>query len=218
MISLTNMINCVRENRRLVPFFKAVFIYFALSCEADGPPSAWAAAFKCAPVMCLMACVAGCGYGWYARFVALGLGLSAIGDALLVWPQYFLPGMGAFAVAHIAYILAFGWKPQSYLTLYVIYEGVSLYIQAICPPASLSVLVQGYALLLTTMTWHGIVRKGIQRYGVLLFLISDAILGYSLFRGTVPYKQVIVMSTYYSGQFFIAMSALQRPQSAVVTN
>jgi uncharacterized membrane protein YhhN len=34
-----------------------------------------------------------------------------VGDALLVWPQYFIYGMGAFGVAQIMYTSAFGFKP-----------------------------------------------------------------------------------------------------------
>lgn len=48
---------------------------------------------------------------WYARRIAAGLALSALGDALLVWPQHFVAGMAAFGAAHIAYIAAFRFRP-----------------------------------------------------------------------------------------------------------
>jgi uncharacterized membrane protein YhhN len=34
-----------------------------------------------------------------------------VGDALLIWPQYFIYGMGAFGVAQIMYTAAFGFQP-----------------------------------------------------------------------------------------------------------
>lgn len=47
----------------------------------------------------------------YSRRIIAGLLLCCIGDALLIWPQYFLLGMIAFAVGHVNYIMAFGFKP-----------------------------------------------------------------------------------------------------------
>ena len=48
---------------------------------------------------------------------------SVIGDAFLVYFEYFLLGMGAFAVAQVAYIAAFGWertKPVIGIGLYIL--------------------------------------------------------------------------------------------------
>jgi uncharacterized membrane protein YhhN len=43
--------------------------------------------------------------------------------------------------------------------------------------------------------------------GSLFFLASDTTLSINLFRTSVPYANVIIMTTYYIGQMFIAMSA-----------
>lgn len=40
-----------------------------------------------------------------------GLAFSCLGDALLIWPQYFVHGMAAFGVAQIMYTSAFGFTP-----------------------------------------------------------------------------------------------------------
>jgi len=46
-----------------------------------------------------------------------------VGDALLIWPQYFIYGMIAFGVAQIMYTAAFGFKPLNVplgIVLYVL--------------------------------------------------------------------------------------------------
>ncbi|CAH2088420.1 unnamed protein product [Euphydryas editha] len=206
----------VGRSGKLVPFFKAVCVYFV---AGGGAPSLSAAALKCAPVLCLLLAVlvrahaAAQPQRRYAHCVAAGLALSAAGDALLVWPQHFVAGMAAFAGAHVAYIRAFGLRPRAYGAALALLAAAALYVRAVPAPGALRALVPAYALLLAAMAWRGAARAGYQRPGALLFLLSDAILGYSLFAGPVPYKQMLVMSTYYLGQLGIALSALEQPRA-----
>ncbi|XP_072945281.1 lysoplasmalogenase TMEM86B [Epargyreus clarus] len=215
MISPSDLMKRVGAGGRLVPFFKAVCVYFAVG---GGSPSAVGVAAKCAPVLCLLLCVLlrthdDPAQRRYARCVAAGLALSAAGDALLEWPQHFVAGMAAFAAAHVAYIGAFGWRPRAAGLALLCFAAAGGYLRLLAPPGALARLVPGYALLLAAMAWRGAARPGRQRAGALLFLLSDAILGYSLFGGPVPYKQVLVMSTYYLGQLGIALSALEAPRA-----
>lgn len=52
----------------------------------------------------------------YRRWISLGLILSVLGDVLLAWPgDLFVFGLGAFLVAHLAYLrltsaIANGWR------------------------------------------------------------------------------------------------------------
>jgi uncharacterized membrane protein YhhN len=48
-----------------------------------------------------------------------------MGDALLLWPQYFVYGMASFGVAQIMYTAAFGFKPLN-LPL-----GIGIYIMGL---------------------------------------------------------------------------------------
>ncbi|KPJ11070.1 Lysoplasmalogenase-like protein TMEM86A [Papilio machaon] len=236
---------------QLVPFFKAVCVYFVLGA---GAPSAATAALKCAPIICLFCCVlykaaysAGerdtgrhhtnrsisgireysvssfavycnvssaiwcCDRGRYARFVCLGLALSALGDAALVWPRLLAAGIVMFGAAHVAYIAAFGLRPRRAGLGALAALAAALYVRTLRPAAlaPFAMLVHVYAALLAAMAWRGAARPGPQRAGALLFAISDALLGYSLFGGSLPYKNVLVMSTYYLGQLLIALSALK---------
>lgn len=138
--------------------------------------------------------------------MAAGLALSAAGDALLVWPQHFVAGMAAFAGAHVAYIAAFGATPRAPVAGAALYAAALAYARAVPAPGGLRALVPAYALLLATMAWRGLAR-GVR--GALLFAVSDALLGYSMFAGALPHARALVMSTYYLAQLAIALSALE---------
>jgi uncharacterized membrane protein YhhN len=57
----------------------------------------------------------------FSRRILTGLLFSCVGDALLLWPQYFVYGMAAFGVAQIMYTIAFGFKPLNLPLGIVIY-------------------------------------------------------------------------------------------------
>ncbi|KAL0879826.1 hypothetical protein ABMA27_003532 [Loxostege sticticalis] len=212
MISPTQLMKRLGVGGGLVPFFKCVCVYFVAA--SDAAPSAAAVAAKCAPVLCLMLFVLlhrprpRPAQEWYARRIAAGLALSALGDALLVWPQHFVAGMAAFGAAHIAYIAAFRFRPLALHLAVVLYFATALFLLVLEPPGLLAWLVPLYAALLAGSAWRGAARGGRAAGGALLFLASDALLAYSLFGGPLPHKQVLVMSTYYLGQLGIALSVL----------
>ncbi|XP_026751570.2 lysoplasmalogenase-like protein TMEM86A [Galleria mellonella] len=232
MISPADLMKRVGVGGRLVPFFKSVCVYFVAGCGAT--PSATAVAAKCAPILCLLLVVllhhgsAITPQGRYARRVACGLALSALGDALLVWPQHFVAGMAAFAAAHVAYIAAFELRADAAALAALCYLPTAHYLTLLRPAGALRLLVPLYAALLATMAWRATAaaaaaarapasrrrRAAAAAAGAVLFLLSDALLGYSLFAGPVPYKQVLVMSTYYLGQLGIALSVLETPAAA----
>ncbi|KAB7500690.1 Lysoplasmalogenase-like protein TMEM86A [Armadillidium nasatum] len=120
---------------KLVPFFKTVAIYFLLFIPV-GQPSLFAAFIKCLPVISLIAFVLLHGMSLgdeyaYSRRVLLGLIMSAFGDALLVWDETFLHGLGVFFVAQLFYISAFGFQPFNIYVCTVVFGIMSLYYNAI---------------------------------------------------------------------------------------
>ncbi|KAI5732585.1 hypothetical protein M8J76_001941 [Diaphorina citri] len=212
---------------KLVPFINTVAVYFILFLPSD-EPSLFALLIKCLPIICLMVFVVLNGLGLQpeyslSRRIFLGLLFSCLGDALLVWPNYFLEGMIAFGVAQVMYISAFQFKP---LQLNV---GVILYVMLLLALAFLGSNLTGiflvgvpvYAFLLTTMAWRTIARVDKQqgpvswlRYvtcmGGLLFLLSDLVLAFHLFYSPLPYAQWVIMTTYYIGQLGIALSVSEQ--------
>lgn len=93
----------------------------------------------------------------YVHKVLIALIFSSLGDALLNY-GYFVYGMGAFAMAQIFYIMAFGFKP---LKLWI---GILLYLTAAATVSVLwkhldAVILIGlpiYTMLLVTMCWRSL--------------------------------------------------------------
>ena len=58
----------------------------------------------------------------FSRRILIGLFFSCVGDGLLVWRHLFLYGMVSFAIGHMFFISAFGFRPLN------IKLGVPMYI------------------------------------------------------------------------------------------
>ena len=103
------------------------------------------------------------------RWLLAGLGLSLLGDVALLWPQQgFLPGLIAFLLTHLSYIVAFSrrarfaarWQP------FALYAAVSLAILSqLWPglPTALRGPVIAYVLCLATMAAQAAVAWWVAR-------------------------------------------------------
>lgn len=156
---------------KLVPFFKAVLVYFVVlpSTEAEGP--SWIGVLvKVLPVLSLVLFVLlqegiiGLSLGdecWFSRRVLLALALSALADALLVWPSLFLSGMAVFGAAHLLYINAFGFtplRPVLGLGLYALSAwAMTFLVPGLKGPMTLGVPL--YTVVLVTMLWRAVAHR-----------------------------------------------------------
>jgi len=147
--------------------------------------------------------------------ILLGLIFSCTGDVLLNI-DLFPHGMGAFALAQICYITAFGWKPLKLII------GIPLYLAGAGMIAVLwkgldEVLMIGlpiYSALLLTMCWRAIARATQNKdflsifcaVGGVLFVASDTLIAINMFYTDVPNDRIWIMSTYYAAQFAITLS------------
>ena len=96
-----------------------------------------------------------------SRGIGVGLVLSVIGDACLVYPAGFELGVAAFALAHLHYIKAFGWRPLNIGIGILLYSLVGGYLAiAVIPglPDRLLIMLPLYAFLLTTTAWRALAR------------------------------------------------------------
>ena len=154
-----------------------------------------------------------------------GLVLSLVGDVALLWPQQgFLPGLVAFLLAHLAYLVAFtrgvrfgawplafaGYAALAAVVLAVLWPGV---------PGPLRAPVVAYVLCLAAMAaqtataWRvaGVPADAATRrrlagaaIGGALFLTSDALLATNRFHTPLPLSTLWILATYWSAQWLIA--------------
>ncbi|KAF2363846.1 YhhN-like [Trinorchestia longiramus] len=210
---------------KLVPFFKTVAIYFVVFIPQD-QHSVLRAILKALPVLSLVAFVLlhGMSFGdeyFYSRRILLGLLCSVVGDVLLVWDHLFLHGLGAFLVAQICYISAFGFKPLNLPAATVFYSLLAISLSFIVPPTegALSIGVSVYSTVLATMVWRSVARvqlfeelwtwtKLCSCAGGIFFAFSDACIGIHHFYKPIPHSEVIIMGTYYAAQLGISLSVV----------
>uniref|UniRef100_UPI0037E732DB lysoplasmalogenase n=1 Tax=Semicossyphus pulcher TaxID=241346 RepID=UPI0037E732DB len=206
----------------LLPFFLSSALYFYL-WTPDSPASITSAGVKSAPTLLLAAIVLSWNGGQSVLGVVGGLVFSAVGDCCLVWPELFLHGMGAFAVAHLLYSLTFlssHYSAESssslnrflYLILFLIGGGFYIYLYPFLQKAPDSeLLIPGvgvYILLIALMGTLAIrTRHAATLLGSLSFMVSDMSLALQVFKVTPPaeHGHIIVMVTYYLAQLLIAV-------------
>jgi uncharacterized membrane protein YhhN len=169
----------------------------------------------------------------YTLLILVGLALSLLGDLLLIPtdnPRAFLFGLVAFLLAHLLYISAFVYLQLSLdLGRNGLAEAVSAVGLALVGGAVYSFLRPGlggmrlpvvvYILVISVMVHRALgiawVHPGpatqpiLITLGALLFYLSDAILAVNKFRlaGRMPHYRVWNLSTYYTGQLLLALSA-----------
>jgi len=190
---------------------------------------------KCLPIISLIVFVLlhGMSLGdeyTFSRRILTGLLFSCMGDALLIWPQYFMYGMGAFGVAQIMYTAAFGFRPLNLPLGIVLYVLGTVAVLFLMPGLDgvLAVGVPVYSILLMTMIWRATARvqffeelwtwtKLCSCAGGILFGISDNLIAFNQFYKPLPHAEVIIMTTYYAAQLGIALSVVDSKGSYNVT-
>lgn len=155
----------------------------------------------------------------FTRWVILGLMLSTLGDIfLMLRPQKFILGLASFLVAHIFYVIAFGYKLENLSLPLISYwaipiaAGYFIYLWPRLAEMKLPVLCYFSAITLMLITatslyiQHPINTHALLLFGAVLFAVSDGLLGYRKFVKNFEYGQLFVMTTYFSAQFLIALS------------
>ncbi|XP_070257930.1 lysoplasmalogenase TMEM86B-like isoform X2 [Myotis yumanensis] len=138
-------------------FFLTCTAYFFLWIPED-PPSRLGALVKCLPVLCLVGLLQvnpGSGSGSRLQVALL---FSALGDVFLIWPENFLYGILACAMAQLLYVWAFGLRPlRPGLLLPIILASLPFSgLLLLHLSSSLVLPLSAYVLALSTVLWRGL--------------------------------------------------------------
>lgn len=155
----------------------------------------------------------------YRQFILIGLGFSLFGDTFLLFPnRWFLPGLFSFLITHICYITAFAKDLSgdvSLLLIVILSAAAILFTGATWKHlGSVRVPVIVYAVVLLVMVGSAaelniqVSNPGalIGLGGAVLFLISDGILAVNRFIKPFRAAQAVILSTYFTAQWLIALS------------
>ena len=169
----------------------------------------------------------------YTLLILTGLALSLAGDVLLVPqdnPRSFLSGLVAFFCAHLMYIGAFvhmlsslaiasNWAFDGVAAAALVLIGGVIYAALRPGLGKLRLPVIAYMVVISAMVHRAVAiawvhpGPGMQPtlvvVGALLFYLSDVILGINKFRlaGRMRHYRLLNLSSYYTGQLLIALSA-----------
>ncbi len=154
---------------------------------------------------------------FYQQMIIVGLIFSTIGDVLLIDSRRFVQGLLSFLAAHICFIIAF-YSVISMLNLpslvfYFVYvAGFLMVLWKHLDKLKLPVIV--YSLALAAMSWLAL-SKTIEHHnhqtfhafiGSLMFVASDSLLAFDKFKSPFRFTEILILSTYFLAQFFIALS------------
>ncbi len=157
-------------------------------------------------------------------WLVAALAASLAGDVLLLPPGRFIPGLVAFLLAHLAYLVAFAQLPGSvpWAIVGVVLAGVVVAtvgrtvlgaarrVGLVAPVAVYLVAICGMAIAAT--------RTGLPAaiVGAWLFVASDAMLAWGRFQAPAPGSprgparlRVAVMITYHLGQVLLVASLVR---------
>ena len=198
----------------------AVFWLFALVHSfAFATESEWLnVGIKATPAILLAALV------WHLRTARTVLTVSvflmcALGDILLAvtFKHQFIAGLGAFLVVHA--LLVFRLSPLVKMSKA---KMAALLIFALFVSASAIVILQhsaqmfwpilAYICIITAMALTAVLASHLSwkiGVGALLFTISDLIIGIDRFVTGVPYEHQVIMLTYYSAIFLLALGIIE---------
>lgn len=173
--------------------------------------------------------------GWNGDGIWFGLGLifSLAGDVFLMLPpRFFIAGLGAFLVAHLAYIIGFNQSPvvPAWGFLFpvaglVIVDALSfrrIRASILTRPQSrwLRFPMFGYMIIISLMLFSSYLcwfrpdwpypAAALVSFGALLFYISDTTLAFNRFCSPIRGGQLLVIITYHLAQLAIVAGVLFR--------
>jgi len=153
--------------------------------------------------------------------VLVALVLCLVGDVALLLPgeDWFVVGLGAFLVAHLAYVVSFWWRGIGVQGLLVglVMVGVAVavlgrrIVSAVArgPQRALTAPVVGYIGVISAMVATAVgTGEAAAVAGAILFYCSDALIAWTRFIRDLPHGRLAVMITYHLAQILLVLSLL----------
>ncbi len=165
-------------------------------------------------------------------FMVTALVFSYLGDVLLMFADrqetFFLLGLGAFLLAHLAYIKAFlskmdgekiKFRPHPVISIMaLLYLGVMIYMLFPKLDLVMRIAVAAYGMVISTML---VVATGLRHVlnsvsygflisGAILFVISDSMIAFNKFLIPIPLSGFWIMLTYILAQYLIISNIVIR--------
>jgi uncharacterized membrane protein YhhN len=163
--------------------------------------------------------------GWPATrlawWIAAGIALSVVGDIALLSSSEgaFLIGLGAFLLAHLAYVVAFArvavWSPHVAIVAVATLTVTAFVLRAIAPgTVRLRAPTIAYGIVISAMVIAASATLGgplagapLAAAGATFFYASDASLALNRFRRPIPHAAFFTLGLYWIGQIGIALAA-----------
>ena len=156
----------------------------------------------------------------YRRWIVIGLLWSTLGDVFLMLPgDYFLYGLIAFLVAHLAYLVAFSQRARflareaPFIAYLIVAAGILAWLWPGIPgPMRIPVVV--YVAALGAMAAQAASIWSIRRdrasalaaIGGALFMFSDSLIAFNRFGEPFEASRFLVLASYWLAQWLIARS------------
>ncbi len=163
----------------------------------------------------------------FQRWMIIALGFCLLGDILLLKPDFFVYGLGAFLIAHLIFAKGFmeaqGFQKNPIVLVVLLLIGVGLYFWLYPDLGALKYPVAAYVLVILFMVWQAIglyfkIKKttfALIASGALFFMFSDSMIAVNKFKMAFKFSGVVILSTYWLAIVLIANSVhtLEKTQS-----
>ncbi len=157
-----------------------------------------------------------CSLLYPSRYITLAMFFSAIGDLMGICHNFWAQ-MGAFALAHVAYVCFFAQRFRRESMTFslrkewlgvglacVVWGVVYALIAPHVHPLALRVGVMTYALLILVMCWSACLQRSAWfALGAVLFVFSDFVLGWNKFVSPIENARYWIMVPYFLGQWML---------------
>jgi uncharacterized membrane protein YhhN len=156
---------------------------------------------------------------FYRYSIIAGLLFSLAGDIFLMLPQdRFIHGLVSFLAAHVLYIAAFTVESDRALSFWTLIPFLiygCMMLRVLWPHlGKMRMPVVIYMLAILAMGWTAAGRRILTDQegsllaflGALFFIVSDSVLAVDRFRGRFRSAQLLILTTYFTAQWLIALS------------